>query len=140
MRTAIFAGALLAVTAVLAQDGANDAREVEIAGDEPPSEEACFNVREARNFSALDDRYVYLETLRDEHFLLTMFPGCFGLESSIQIAISNQLNRVCSIDTAKITYRGIGGDPETCSIRRVEAVEDRSAAEALVEARKRADN
>ena len=139
MRTALFTGALLTVTAGLAQDNANDAREVEVAGGEPPSEEACFNVREVRNFSALDDRYVYLETLGNEHYVLTMFPGCFGLEDSIQIAISNQMSRVCSIDTAKITYRGVGGDLESCPIRRVEAVEDRSAAEALVESRKRAD-
>lgn len=138
MRTTLFASALLTATAGLAQDRRDAAREVEIAGDAPPAEETCFNVREVRNFSGLDDRYVYLETLRDEHFVLTMFPGCFGLEDAIQIAISNQLSRVCSVDTAKITYRGLGGDLESCPIRRVEAVEDRAAAEALVESRKRA--
>jgi Family of unknown function (DUF6491) len=139
MRTALFAGVLLTGTAALAQDDANDTRTIDIDGGEPLSEEACFNIREARSFSALDDRYVYLEGPRDEHFVLTMFPGCFGLEDSIEIAISNQLSRVCSIDTPKITYRGLGGDLESCSVRRVDAVEDRSAAEELVESRKRAE-
>jgi Family of unknown function (DUF6491) len=142
MRAAVFAGALLTLTTGLAQDGANDPREIDIEGGAPPpkeDKEACFNVREARSFSALDDRFVYLEGPRDEHFVLTMFPGCIGLEDSIQIAISNELSRVCSIDTAEVTYRGLGGNLEACSIRRVEAVEDRAAAEALVESRKRAE-
>ena len=139
MRTAVFAGALLTLTTGLAQDGANDTRAIDIEGGATPSEEACFNVREARSFSALADRFVYLEGPRDEHFVLTMFRGCLGLEDSNQIAISNDLSRVCSLDTAKITYRGVGGNLETCSIRRVEAVEDREAAKALVESRKRAE-
>ncbi len=139
MKTAVFAGALLTLTTGLAQDGANDTRSIDIEGGAPFAEEACFNVRDARSFSALDDRFVYLEGPRDEHFVLTMFPGCLGLEDSIEIAISNELGRVCSIDTAKITYRGLGGTLETCSIRRVEAVEDHAAAKALVESRKRAE-
>jgi hypothetical protein len=121
------------------RDAAHEPREVDIdAGGEPPSEEACFNVREVRNFDALDDRYVYLEGARDDHYLLTMVGGCIGLEDSFQIAVSNELSRVCSIDFGKITYRGISGQPETCSIREVEAVEDKAAAEQLVEARTRA--
>lgn len=121
-----------------ARDAAREPREVDIdAGGEPPAEEACFNVRGVRSFSALDDRYVYIEGRRDEHFLLTMVTGCFGLENSFQIAVSNQLSRVCSTDFGKITYRGLSGRAETCSIRRVEAVEDRTAAEQLVEIRKR---
>ena len=92
MRTAVFAGALLTLTTGLAQDGANDTRTIDIEGGAPPAEEACFNVREARNFSALDDRFVYLEGARDEHFVLTVFRGCLGLEDSNQIAISNELS------------------------------------------------
>jgi hypothetical protein len=122
-----------------AREDAREPREVDIdAGGEPPAEEACFNVREVRNFTALDDRYVYIEGARDEHYLLTMAGGCIGLEDSFQIAISNELSRVCSIDFGKITYRGLSGRPETCSIREVEAVEDRAAAEQLIEARVRA--
>jgi Family of unknown function (DUF6491) len=121
-----------------ASDSAREPREVDIdAGGEPPAEEACFNVREVRNFTALDDRFVYIEGARDEHYLLTMAGVCIGLEDSFQIAISNELSRVCSIDFGKITYRGLGGRAETCSIREVEAVEDRAAAEQLVESRKR---
>jgi hypothetical protein len=137
MRTTVFAGALLTLTTALAQDGANDTRANGIDEAAPTLREDCFNVRETRSFSALDDRFVYLEGPRDEHFVLTMFAGCIGLEDSIQIAISNELSRVCSIDTAEVTYRGVGGNLETCSIRRVEAVEDRAAAEALVESRKK---
>jgi uncharacterized protein DUF6491 len=139
LRIAILIVASLGLTLGFAQDGADEAREVDIAGGEPPAEKACFNVREARSFSALDDRHVYLEAPRNKHFLLTMVTGCFGLERSLQIAISNSLSRVCSVDFAEITYRGLSGELETCPIRQVEAVEDRAAAEQLAEFRNRAN-
>ena len=92
-RIAMLIVAVLGLTLAFAQDGADEAREVDIAGGEPPAEKACFNVRQARNFSALDDRHVYLEAPRNKHFLLTMVPGCFGLEGSLQISDLEQLEQ-----------------------------------------------
>ena len=136
LRTVVSIGALFVLTTALAQDDADKPREIDITGGPPPSEEACFFVRDARNFSALDDEYVYIEGRRNEHFLLTMWPGCIGLEGALNIALSNELNRVCSIDSATVTYRGLG-QLQSCRVRRIEAVEDRAAAEALAEFRKR---
>jgi hypothetical protein len=139
-RTAVLTGAFLVTTALsaAAQDERDAPREVDIDGAEPPAEESCFYVREVRNFDALDDRYIYVEGTGGDHFLLTMFGVCPGLEGAFGIAISNQLDRVCSIDNAKVTYRGLGR-LETCNIRKVEAVEDKAAAEALTAARLKAD-
>jgi hypothetical protein len=137
MRTTmlILVGFVLVLTVGLAQDDRGNVKQVEIDGGEPPAEKACFNVREVRNFDALDDRFVYVEGRGDERFLLTMLPGCIGLRGALGIAISNDFSRVCSLDTARITYRGLGS-VETCTIHDVEAVEDKAAAEALVKARK----
>jgi hypothetical protein len=127
---------LSVLTVGLAQDEAEPPKEVEIGDGPPPSEEACFNVRQARSFDALADEFVYVDGGGDDHFLLTMFRGCIGLRDSLRIAISNDFSRVCSNSFATITYRGLG-ELETCRIRRVEAVEDKAAAEALVESRTR---
>jgi hypothetical protein len=135
---AALCGTLLLITASLAQAQENrPPPQIDITGGEPPAEEACFNARQARSFSALDDRHVYIRARRDEHYLLTMFPGCVGLGSSLRIGVSQIVGRVCSNDTALVTYRGISGT-DTCPIRRVEAVEDRASAQALVNFRKRA--
>ena len=93
----------------------------------PPSEKACFNVREVRSYDALDDRHVYVETIRDGHYLLTLDTICIGLASSIRIAISNDFSRVCSNDLAVITYRNFDR-LESCRILDVERVADREAA------------
>ena len=100
----------------------------------PPSEEGCFNTRNARNFDALSDRYIYLEERRDNHFLLTMDGSCFSLRGANGIAISNQMSRVCSRDLARVSYRALGR-VESCRIRRVESVDSREAAEQLAESR-----
>jgi hypothetical protein len=63
-----------------------------------------------------------------------MWPGCFGLEGALGIAISSPMSRICSTSDAEIRYRGIGR-LETCRIRTVEAVASKEAAEALVEQR-----
>ncbi|HEX6998595.1 MAG TPA: DUF6491 family protein [Gammaproteobacteria bacterium] len=137
VRTVLLGCPLLALTAVLAQDDADEVKEVEIGDGPPPSEESCFNVRDARSFDALDDEHVYVQARRDGHYLLTVFPGCIGLRDSFRIAISNDFSRVCSNSFASVTYRGVSG-LETCRIRRVESVEDKEAAEALAASRRRA--
>ena len=128
-----------------AQDGApapdsanaDKIKVIEIGKDTPPSEEACFNVRDIRSFSALDSERLYARGRRDEHFLITVYGTCFGLQSALQIAISDAIGRVCSTTSATITYRS-SGRLEQCRIRQVEAVEDRDAAKELAEARRRA--
>ena len=120
--------------AVAQDDEPEQVKEVDISDSPPVAQEACFNVRDVRNFDAISDRYVYVEGRRDAHYLLTMWTGCFGLRGALGIAISNDFNRVCSNSSATIAYREFGG-LETCRIREVESVDDKDAAEEIVELR-----
>ena len=101
---------------------------------EPPAAEACFNVRDVLSFEALHDKFVYVRCRRKRHYLLTMENICLGLRNSLAIAVSNDFNRVCSQDRATITYEGLGRTSR-CQILWVEKVEDRAAAQILVERR-----
>jgi hypothetical protein len=100
----------------------------------PTAEKACLYVRRARSFDPIDNRHLHVEASGDEHFLLTLQPGCIGLRSAFGIAISNQSNRVCSNDLATVTYRQFDRR-ETCRVLEVEMVASKEAAEAVVAAR-----
>jgi len=102
--------------------------------DAPPAADACFNVRDVLSFEALHDKYVYVRCRRGKHYLLTMENICLGLRNSLAITVANDFNRVCSQDRATITHEGLGGTSR-CLILWVEKVEDRAAAQALVERR-----
>ena len=120
-----------------ANAAASEAEEVEIDPNAPPSAEpGCFSVRRIRNFSPLSDEAVYVDGGGSNHFLLTMDRGCFGLRNAQGIAIDNHMDRVCSNSQARVTFRGVGRSLESCRIRTVEAVEDRTAARTIAEARR----
>ena len=118
----------------LAQDGDEPVETETLAADQAPpvAEDACFMTREIRGFDAISDQFILVEGRRDEYFLLTMFAGCFGLDNAFGISIRSNLSRVCSNSAAKIAYRGPGGRRETCSIRGVESVDSKEAAEQIV--------
>ena len=90
---------MLSAGEILSQEEAADAPE------ERSVDRTCFRVRDTRGFSAIDDRFVYVKSVRDRHYLLTMDNRCYGLEFSIKIAIANEFDRVCSNDRAILTYR-----------------------------------
>lgn len=136
----------LAWTVAFGQDGADEAAmdgdsesesvvEEEISMGTPPPEPACFNVRDIDNFDAIGDSFVYVQGRRNQHYLLTMTRSCFGLRSANGIAISNVTNRVCSGNFSEITYRHFE-TVETCTIREVEEVADKAAADAIAERRR----
>ena len=133
-----FIFALSAGLAFGQDDDPEQVKEVDISDSPPVAEEACFNVRSVRNFDAITDRYVYVEGRSDEHYLSTMWAQCFGLRSALGIAISNDFSRVCSNRSARITYRDFGR-LQACTVRTVESVESKSAAEEIVELRTRRD-
>jgi len=134
---------LLPATDLLAQEDKDDVDEDRVlevdAADAPPTAEpGCFNVRAVRDFTGLSNQYIYVQEARDNHFLLTMELGCFGLRNAIGIAISNRMSRVCSNDFAQVTYRDMGR-PQRCRILEVEKVASEAAAEELVELRSARD-
>jgi hypothetical protein len=117
-----------------AQENGGRPKEVDADTIPPTAEEACFMVREIRDFDPLSDEFILVEARKDENYLLTMFGVCIGLRNAHRIAISSYLSRVCSTSAGDITYRGLTGT-ETCRIRKVEAVEDKASAKRLVELR-----
>ena len=98
------------------------------------AEKACFRVRDVRSFDAVDDRFVYVRGVRNQHFLLTMENVCMGLENSVGVAIANGFDRVCSNDRAMIAYKDFN-QLRRCAILKVEEVADRDAALKLVKER-----
>ena len=140
---------VLVAASVSAQEGAESEDAAEVAGEAedivldpnaPPSAEAgCFSIRRVRNFSGLDNEYLYVEQTGGSHYLLTMFRSCLGLRNAQAIAIESHQDRVCSNSQADVTFRGVGGRRESCGIRTVEEVEDRDAARTLVEMRTAGD-
>ena len=114
---------------VVAEEAAEQAQAAE-------SERVCVFARDIDNFDALDNRYVYVEARRDQQYLFTLDPGCFGLRSANVIAISDTTSRVCSNSFGRLTYRERGTGLRYCRIRDIEMVADKAAARALVQARK----
>lgn len=110
-------------------------RNIDAADAVPTAEGACFRSSEIRDFDAPSDRFVLLETIRREIFLLTMFEGCFGLRSTVEIALLSDLDRVCSNSNASVRYRGSHGAHETCPIVGVESVEDKPSGRRIIELR-----
>ena len=130
------AAAAVAPAAGFAQEdaGAREIEEIDIDDLPPPAEETCFYSRDIDRFSALSDSFVLLRDRSRKYYLLTMFPGCVGLDRSIRIALISDLQRVCANAAPIIGYEGQGG-ADTCPIMKIESVEDREAAERLVELR-----
>jgi hypothetical protein len=120
-----------------AEAAASEVEEVVIDVNAPPSTEpGCFSIRRISNFSPLSDEALYVDGGGGNHFLLTMYRSCIGFRNANRIAIDHHMDRVCSNSLASVTYRGVGGRPDSCGIRTVEAVEDRMAARTIAEARR----
>ncbi len=114
--------------------GCTSTKAVETSDSDVVAEEACFNIRDVRSFDAIHDRFVYVRCVRGKHYLLTMENACVGLQNSLAVTVSSGFNRVCSNDRASLAYRNFDRTAR-CGILRVEAVENRAAAVALVESR-----
>lgn len=147
MKSATVCGALLLAVGGLAwaqdeisrdetaqSDADPEVQEIDASAMPPTAERACFNSRTVRNFDAVSDRYIYLEAMSDEHYVLTMDGTCIGLRGANGIALSNPMSRVCSNDLARVSYRQFGR-VETCRIRIVEQVESEEDARRLIASR-----
>jgi len=104
------------------------------SGSAPAAERACFNVRNVDSFSPLSNRFVYVRTTGDKHYLLTMDSMYPSLPYATGIAMSGNYAWVCSNTGAMITYVD-AGRPVFCRILSVEAVDNKEAAQKLVDAR-----
>jgi hypothetical protein len=95
---------------------------------------ACFNLRTVDSFSPLGNQFVYLRTLSDEHYLLTLDAVYVTLPFATRITIADNFSRICSDTGARITYVN-AGVPIFCRIVRVEAVGSKEVAQQVVKDR-----
>jgi hypothetical protein len=96
--------------------------------------EACFNRRTVDSFSPLAKQFVYVRTLSDEHYLLTLDAIYVTLPYATGIAIANNYGRICSNTGARLTFVNAGVSV-SCRIVRVEAVDSKEVAEQVVQDR-----
>ncbi|MDH3440215.1 MAG: DUF6491 family protein [Gammaproteobacteria bacterium] len=135
IRRAIFIGLILALAGQFAFAQNDDG-----VGADELKERVCVNVRTIRTFDALTDQYVYVRQGSNKHFLFTMRNRCPNLRDAQSIAIKDTTSRVCSDGFGEIVYRDrFGGRGlESCRIGKIEVVESKDDAIALVEALKKA--
>jgi hypothetical protein len=93
--------------------------------------EACFNLRTVDSFSPLGNQFVYLRTLSEEQYLLTLERVDVNLPFATSITIADNFTRVCSDTGARLTYVN-AGVPVLSRIVRVEAVASKEVARQVV--------
>jgi len=108
----------------------------EIADDSSgAAERVCVRVKSIRSFDAIDNEHIYIKAMGNEHYLFTLYGGCFGLRGTHGIAVKDTFSSVCSNSHGEIIYRDMGRGLESCRIRNVEAVANKDDAESLVKDR-----
>jgi hypothetical protein len=102
------------------------------------SEPVCLSDFDIRSFSPLSDEFIYIEALRDAHYLLTMQRGCLGLRSAHEIGFPDQPGRICSNSLDDVVYEDLSRGQTSCRILGIERVGSREEARELVDARRQA--
>ena len=123
------------ITLVLTLSGCATTSEEAADESSGASERVCVSVRSINSFDAIDDRHIYIKARSNEHYLFTLYGGCFGLRSAHRIAVKDTFSSVCSNSHGEIIFQGMDRGLESCGIRNVEAVENKDDAEGLVEKR-----
>lgn len=102
------------------------------------SDPVCLSDYDIRSFSPLYDEFIYVEGLRDAHYLFTMQRGCIGLRSAQTIGIPDRPGRICSNSLEDVIYHDISRGQTSCRILGIERVSSRDEARELAEARRQA--
>ena len=100
---------LAALAAVLTALGATGAQAA------PP---ACFWVRDANGFKAVDDRTVYVRVRYRDVYELKLFASCPDVEWSLGVALRSPFNsRICegTLNTVDLIVRSSGA-PRRCPV------------------------
>lgn len=98
----------------------------------------CVNIRTISSWSALSDRHLYIKAPgAKNHYFVTLWQRCPGLQFAQALAFANHRSRLCSNDFGEIAFRD-GDFPRTCLIDDIERVNSRDEAKALAEAAKNA--
>ena len=131
MRT--FTSLLAVSTLILGAAAAADEHE-EAPADES-EEKVCIQSNLIRNFDGLSDDYLFVEQRQKEYFLLTMQFRCSGLRFAQGIALKDTTSRICSGGFGEVIFRERGFGPKTCRIEKIERVENKDEARAIIKER-----
>jgi len=113
--------------------------EEQTQADSPATLEAprCVQVRNVNGYSVIDDRHVLLNGGASRHYLVTTRNRCPDLRFGMQLGFSfGRTARLCRPFIEHI----VTGGPVRCSIETIEEVENRQAAQALIDARAAQDD
>jgi Family of unknown function (DUF6491) len=131
--TAVWVLSLSLAGAVPAQEAAHDTKPDSAAAADTP--ENCFNITRAKDIHVLTDEHVYVRTIGNHQYLLTMARQCENLQRSYrsgEVLFQPYGQRVCPNDGSHLIYRWSGREA-VCPILSIDAVAD------IKEARARAD-
>lgn len=105
----------------------------------PREGETCFNASMATSFDYIGPRYMYVSTVGDDHYLLTLAEECINLQSAMGVTIRSRFEQVCSGSQDSIIYTAFGR-ANYCRIVNIQKVKDRAAANAIVSENNRTGN
>ena len=117
---------LLGIGTALADEHASD------EATEESSEKICISSNLVRNFDGLDDQHVFVEERSKNYYLLTMRQRCSGLRNAQAIGLKDTTSRICSGGFGEIVFRERGIGPNRCRIEKIERVENKDDARAIV--------
>jgi len=102
------------------------------------SPKVCVDTRTVRGFDGLSDEYLFIQEGSKSYYLMAMKNRCIGLRNANGIALKNTTSRICSDEFGEVTFRDRGMGLRTCRIGKIEAVESKEEAKALIEKKKQA--
>ncbi len=113
------------------EEGTEDVLEAGASDGGPGSEPACF--RRWRYAGFVGGQHVYVEGLRNQHFLLTVCPGCPRFEHYEFVRVIRWRSRVCGNDGSRVEAWGTRLPSAMCRIIAVERLASREDAEEMAQ-------
>lgn len=92
-------------------------------------------VRDIRDFDALDERHVIVETVGRRLYLFTLQSTCRGLRFARGISVGDGSARVCGDGFDVVRFDDATAGVARCRIMAIDRVDDRDAAIGLIEGR-----
>ena len=126
MKTRILLASAVAVALITPQALADDHEEA------PVEEKICISSNLVRSFDGLDDQHVFVEERSKDYYLLTMRQRCAGLRNAQAIGLKDATSRICNGGFGEVVFRERGIGPNRCRIDKIERVENKDEARAIV--------
>ncbi len=100
------------------------------------TDRVCVRVQQINSYEPIGDHHVVIKVSVSKRYLLTLEEICTGLNFARGITIADTSTQVCNDGFSFLAFQQPGHGARRCRIINLEEVENREAAEALVESRK----